>query len=139
MIVLDTNVISALMLREPDRAVVAWLDTQPPESVWTTSVTLFEVFFGLAILPKGKRRTRLEEAFAASLAEDWGSRVLAFDEDAARHASTLAARSRQDGRPVEIRDVQIAGIVVARRGQLATRNTKHFEGFGVKLVDPWKN
>lgn len=137
MIILDTNVISALMQRDPDRSVVAWLDGQPPESVWTTSVTLFEIMYGLALLAKSKRRVALEEAFAASLSEDLGARVLAFDEDAARHAAVLSARARRAGRPVEIRDVQIAGIAGARRAQLATRNTKHFEAFGVRLVDPW--
>ncbi len=137
MIILDTNVISALMAREPDRSVVTWLDGQPPESIWTTSVTLFEIVFGLALLPKGKRRSALEDAFAVALAEDLGARVLAFDEDAARHTSVLAARARRAGRPVEIRDVQIAGIAAARRAQLATRNTRHFEEFGIRLVDPW--
>lgn len=139
MIILDTNVISALMLREPDRSVIAWLDEQPPESIWTTSVTLFEVAFGLALLTRGKRRDALEQAFAAALAEDLGARVLAFDEDAARHASILAARARRARRPVEIRDVQIAGIAGARRAQLATRNTRHFDGLGVRLVDPWNS
>ena len=42
MIILDTNVLSALMLREADPRVVDWLDGQAPESIWTTSVTVFE-------------------------------------------------------------------------------------------------
>lgn len=138
MIILDTNVLSALMLKEPDRSVVAWLDAQPSESIWTTSITAFEIAFGLAILPKGKRRSSLEGAFAAAMAEDLANRVLAFDADSAFHASAMAARARAAGRPVEIRDVQIAGIVGARRAQLATRNTKHFDGFGLSVVDPWK-
>jgi predicted nucleic acid-binding protein len=139
MIILDTNVISALMRAEPDRAVVAWLDAQPAESIWTTSVTLFEVGFGISILPKGKRRTALESAFAAAMADELADRVLAFDADSARHASTMAARARTAGHPVEIRDVQIAGIAGARRAQLATRNTKHFDGFGLKVINPWKD
>ena len=49
MIVLDTNVVSALMRREPDPVVVAWLDRLPPESIWTTSITVFEVRLGLEI------------------------------------------------------------------------------------------
>jgi hypothetical protein len=62
-ILLDTNVISALMQREVDPAVVTWLDSQPPESIWTTSITVFEVRFGLEILASGRRRRSLEEAF----------------------------------------------------------------------------
>lgn len=137
MIILDTNVLSALMLKHPDSVVVEWLDGLPPESIWTTSVTLFEIWFGLGLMPKGKRRSALEEVLTDSLSEDLGGRVLAFDDDAARHAAALAVRSQRAGRSVEIRDVQIAGIATARRAQVATRNTRHFDGFGIRLLNPW--
>lgn len=137
MIILDTNVFYALMRREPDGAVVEWLDSQPPESIWTTSVTVFEVLFGLGILAAGRRRRSLETTFRQALAEDLEGRVLPFDEPAADAAATIAAAGRREGRPVEIRDVQIAGIAASRRASLATRNLSHFEGLGLDLVDPW--
>ena len=137
MILLDTNVLSALMRREADPVVVAWLDAQPPESIWTTAITVFEIRFGLEILAKGRKRKALEEAFANALVEDFDRRVLAFDQPAAEAAATIAARQRENGRPVEIRDVQIAGIAAARKATLATRNTRHFEGTGITLIDPW--
>ena len=137
MIVLDTNVVSALMRREPDPIVVAWLDGLPPESVWTTSITVFEVRLGLEIIEEGRRRRHLEEAFAKALEEDFENRVLSFDEAAAQAAGRIAADRRRAGRPVEIRDVQIAGIVSVRKATLATHNTRHFEGCNLVLVDPW--
>lgn len=137
MIVLDTNVVSALMRREPDPIVVAWLDGLPPESVWTTSVTVFEVRLGLEILEAGRRRRQLEEAFAKALEEDFEGRVLPFDQSAAQAAGRIAAEQRRAGRTVEIRDIQIAGIVNVRKATLATRNTRHFEECGLVLVDPW--
>ena len=94
MIALDTNVLSALMRRAPERAVVSWLDTQPAESVWTTSVTLFEVRFGLAILPEGEQRDALESAFQRMVAEDLGGRVLDFDGAAAAESARIAAGLR---------------------------------------------
>jgi predicted nucleic acid-binding protein len=136
-IVLDTNVVSALMRLEPDPLVVAWLDGLPPESVWTTSVTVFEVRLGLEILETGRRRRQLEEAFAKALEEDFEGRVLPFDQSAAQAAGRIAAERRRAGRTVEIRDIQIAGIVNIRKATLATRNTRHFEGCGLVLVDPW--
>ena len=129
--------ISALMQREPDPVVVAWLDGLPAESVWTTSVTVFEVRLGLEILAAGQRRHLLEEAFAKTLEEDFESRVLPFDHAAAEAAGRIAAERRRVGRTVEIRDVQIAGIVKARKATLATRNLRHFEGCGLVLLDPW--
>lgn len=137
MIVLDTNVVSALMRREPDSLVVTWLDGLPPESIWTTSITIFEVRLGLEILAAGRRRRQLEDAFGMVLAEDFEDRILPFDQTAAQAAGRIAASQRRAGRPVEIRDVQIAGIVSARKATLATRNTRHFEGIGLALVDPW--
>lgn len=137
MILLDTNVISALMRRDPDPIVVAWLDRLPPESVWTTSITVFEVRLGLELLADGQRRRVLEEAFAKALEEDFESRVLPFDQTAAQAAGRIAAERRRAGRTVEIRDVQIAGIAAARKATLATRNRRHFEGLGLVLVDPW--
>lgn len=137
MIVLDTNVVSALMRQEPDPIVVTWLDGLPPESIWTTSITVFEVRLGLEILAAGRRRHQLEEAFAKALEEDFESRVLPFDQAAAQAAGRIAAERRRAGRTVEIRDVQIAGIVNARKATLATRNTRHFEACGLVLVDPW--
>jgi predicted nucleic acid-binding protein len=136
-IVLDTNVLSAVMRRNPEPAVVEWLDRQPSESVWTTAVTLFEIRFGLELLPRSRRRRQLESAFDRALVEDLGGRVLPFDEEAAREAGVRAAERQTAGKTVDFRDLEIAGIVAARRGTLATRNTKHFEGLRIAMVDPW--
>lgn len=137
MILLDTNVLSALMQGDPDPAIMEWLDSLPAESVWTSTVTVFEVRFGLELLAAGRRRRRLEEAFAKALEDDFEGRVLPFDQPAANSAALIAAKRRRAGRPVEIRDVQIAGIAAARKATLATRNVRHFEGLGVPIVDPW--
>lgn len=139
MIVLDTNVLSALMRHEPDPVVVTWLDTQPPDAIWTTTVTTFEIRFGLEILADGRRRTALQQAFARALEDDLDGRVLPFDQTAAEAAARIAAHQRAAGQPVEIRDVQIAGITAARKATLATRNTRHFEGTGITLIDPWSS
>jgi len=136
-ILLDTNVISALMQSSPDPAIVGWLDRQPPESVWTTAITVFEVRFGLELLATGRRRRQLEEAFARALAEDFEGRVLPFDQAAAQAAGAMAAARCRADRTIGIRDLQIAGIAAARKATLATRNVRHFEGFGLAVVDPW--
>lgn len=137
MIVLDTNVLAALMRREADPSVVAWLDRQPPESVWTTAVTVFQIRFGLELLALSRRRRQLEEAFTRAVDEDFQGRILAFDHEAAREAATRAAERRAAGKPVDFRDIQIAGIVSARRATLATRNARHFQDLAIEVVDPW--
>jgi predicted nucleic acid-binding protein len=136
MIILDTNVLSALMRQLPDQHVVTWLDRQPRTSIWTSSVTVFEVRFGLQILEAGKRRALLTEAFEALLAS-MGQRVLTFDVAAAQQASDLMATRQKKGRPGDLRDTLIAGIALAQHATLATRNTAHFEDTSIPLVNPW--
>ncbi len=137
MMILDTNVLSALMHNEPDAKVIAWLDRQPADSVWVTSITVFEIHFGMALLAEGKRRRRLVAAFELLLEEDLEQRILNFDEAAAIKAASLAARRQQRGHGVDMRDTQIAGIALARRAALATRNLRHFSDLDVDVVNPW--
>lgn len=137
MIILDTNVLSALMRTAPEAAVVAWLDRQPAESVWITSITLFEARLGLALLPSGRRRQTLEAAFDRLLLEDLENRVLDFDSAAVIKAAPLAAARQKNGRPVDMRDTQIAGIALARRATLATQNIRHFADLKISIVNPW--
>lgn len=138
MIILDTNVLSALMRQVPDLQVVAWLDLQPRTSIWTTSVSVLEIQFGLQILAVGRRRTLLSRAFEEALARI-EQRVAAFDVAAAKQASSLMADRHRMGRPVDLRDTMIAGIVLAQHATLATRNTAHFENAAIPLVNPWNS
>ena len=138
MIILDTNVLFASTRPVPEAPVVAWLDRQPPESMWITSITLFEVRVGLALLPRGRRRQALESAFDLLLKDDLEDRVLDFDSAAAGAAASLAAKRQKSGRSVDMRDTQIAGIALARSATLATRNVRHFRDLEVPVVDPWE-
>ena len=136
MIILDTNVLSALMRQTPDQKIIAWLDQRPRTSIWTTSVTVLEVRFGLQIMAAGKRRSSLIEAFEAVL-DKIGHRVIPFDTAAAQQAGDLMALRHKKGRPGDLRDTMIAGIVLAHHAQLATGNTAHFADLSVPLINPW--
>jgi hypothetical protein len=136
MIILDTDVLSALMHHAPDAHVVAWLDRQPRTSVWTTSVTILEVRFGLQIMAPGKRRSLLIQVFESVL-DKMGERIAPFDAAAAGEAADLMASRQRRGKPGDLRDTMIAGIVLAHRATLATRNLRHFEDLSVSVVNPW--
>jgi predicted nucleic acid-binding protein len=136
MIVLDTNVLSALMHQTPDKIVVAWLDRQPRTSIWTSSVTVLEIQFGLQIMTAGKRRSVLIQLFQ-ELLSTIDHRVIPFDTASAECAASLMASRHKAGRPGDLRDTMIAGIVLAQHATLATRNTMHFEDIRAPLVNPW--
>lgn len=137
MIVLDTDVLSGLMLTRPDVAILSWLDRQARISVWTTTVTVLEVRFGIERLPVGARRRHLENVFDAIVADVIEDRVLDFDKACAEETAILMARREKAGRRGELRDAMIAGIAIARRATLATRNVRHFADLPIPVVDPW--
>lgn len=137
MIVLDTNVISELLVPAPSAEVEDWLGAQAPMSVFTTTITQAEILYGLRLLPVSRRRHDLEAAILPIFEEDLAGRILAFDSDAADSYAKLAAARRQMGRPISQADAQIAAIVLARGATLATRNIQDFEEIGLSMVNPW--
>jgi len=138
MIILDTNVLSALMQRRPDTTVIDWLDKQPAEAIWISSITLFESRYGLNLLAEGDRRSALIARFDEIIQTDLANRILVFDVRAATKAAELAAVRKSLGRPIELRDTFIAGIAMAHGATLATRNTRHFGDLPSPVVNPWE-
>ncbi len=137
MIVLDTNVVSEIMLPAPNPRVLRWLDQQPSQSIWITAVTLYELRYGLQLMPAGKKQTALLTLLGRWLAEVVQHRIANFDQAAAQQAASLGAALKLKGRPRDPRDTMIAGIVVAAHSRLATRNGKHFEDIAASIVNPW--
>ncbi len=137
MIVLDTNVISELMRREPNPAVVAWIGSQPNATLCTTSVNKAEVLYGIAALPKGRRRAALLAAAEAVFDEDLADRVLPFDRAAAAHYADIVTARGRAGRPIEAFDALIAATALAVDAHIATRDVGGFEGLGLTVIDPW--
>ncbi len=137
MILLDTNLLSALMLAEPEPTILRWLDRLDPSSIWTTAITVFEIRYGLARRGPGRKTRVLEDTFAALIREDLEGRVAPVDDAAAEAAAMIAARRAALGRPVDIRDTLIAGIALSRKADLATRNVRHFADLDIRIFDPW--
>jgi toxin FitB len=137
MVVLDTNVVSALMHEPAHPIVLEWLDSQPRISIWTTSITLMEARYGIEAMAPGRRRSRLFQALERLVSEKIEHRIAAFDTSAANAAALLMAERKRTGRTGDLRDTMIAGIVIASHATLATHNTRHFADLPIPVVDPW--
>ncbi len=137
-LLIDTNVISEMMRQPPERAVQRWLDLQIETSTWITSVNILEVRAGILLLPVGKRRQLLGEAFDLFLSETIAGRILPFDLAAAESSAIFTSERIRRGFNKETRDTQIAGIVASRRATLATRNVRDFEDLDIRIVNPWE-
>lgn len=137
MIVLDTNVLSETLRPQPDVRVLTWMAAQPGSALFTTTVTRGEVLYGVRLLPKGRRRDKLQYAVTAIFDEDFSGRTLVFDNHAADAYADIAAERKSAGHPISQFDAMIAAITRSRGAVLATRNVKDFSGCGIDLVDPW--
>jgi toxin FitB len=137
MVVLDTNVLSELMQQRANPVVQRWLDRQAELSVWTTSITIFEIRYSIELLPRSRRRASLEAEFERLIEDDIQGRIVPFDAQAATVAAGLMAERQRTGRSGDLRDTMIAGIVIASHATLATRNIRHFDDLSVPVVGPW--
>jgi toxin FitB len=138
MIVLDTNVISELWRVKPSLRATAWLRSQPSDALFSTAVTEAEIFFGIALLPEGRRRRSLTSLAEQIFTDDLAGRILPFDSAAARTFADIAASRRSTGRPISEADAQIAAIARSRGAALATRNVGDFADCGLTVLSPWE-
>ena len=136
MIVLDTNVVSALISAEKNALVGRWLDNKAVDQIWISAIGVFEIRMGIERLASGRKRRDLEASFEVAVST-LGGRMLQFDSAAAHHAARVHSKRLGLGRPMDIRDAQIAGIVLAQSASLATRNVRDFANLGIVLIDPW--
>src|SRR5262249_44622589 len=84
---------------EPANSVSRWMRSQPPPSLFTTTICEAEIYYGIALMRVGRRRTNLERAVTAIFEEDFGERILPFDRAAARAFAAIAAQRRALGSP----------------------------------------
>ena len=136
MILLDTNVISEAMKPAPERAVRDWLDAQAAETLFLSSVTIAELSFGIAALPKGRRKDNLIAGLEGLLAL-FAARILPFDTAAAQRYGELAAKARIAGRGFPTPDGYIAAIAATQGFIVATRDASAFAAAGLKVINPW--
>lgn len=137
MIILDTNVLAEFMTSPPSEAVAEWLNAQDSVSLYITSISIAEIVYGLQVMPEGKRRRLIEDRFEQFIAMAFASRVLNFDESAARAYGEIRAYRKKIGRPLSDFDGQIAAIARTHGFSLATRNVRDFEHCLVELVNPF--
>ena len=136
MILLDTNVVSEAMTREPHPRVRAWLDAQAAETLFLSSITVAELLFGIGALPAGKRKSRLASALDDVL-DLFAARILPFDSEAARRYASLAVKARAAGTGFPTPDGYIAAIAAAQGFAVASRDTSAFSAAGLTVIDPW--
>ena len=137
MIILDTNVISEAMKREPNPAVKEWLNKQAVETLYLSTIVLAELLFGVAALPTGKRKSKLTAALNG-ITDLFGDRVVLFDIPTAQAYAQLMAEARLAGKAISTADGYIAAMAITNGMMVATRDVEPFEVAGVQVINPWE-
>lgn len=138
MIILDTNVLSELMSEHGSEPVRDWVNGRYLDDLFITSVNEAEIRAGIAIMPEGRKRSRLIDLVQAMFELDFHGRILPFDTVAARHFGEIVLSRRRIGREIKGFDAQIAAIARAVAMTVATRDIGDFEDCGVDLINPWE-
>ena len=134
---LDTNVVSEWVRARPDPGVVAWLDEVDEDRVFLSVATLAELRSGIARIPTGSRRVRLEDWLGEELPARFEGRILAIDREVALIWGDVVAEREQAGRPIGAMDAFIAATARVRDLTLVTRNTRDFAGSVSAVLNPW--
>ena len=132
---LDTNVVSELTRDEPNPKVSDFISKQ--QELWLASLVVYELEFGLQLLPPGRRRDQVSLANARVMAA-FRDRILPLNRVGAEWAARFRVKARQQGRAIRLADALIAGTAMANDLTLVTRNVRDFEGLDIDIVNPWE-
>ena len=134
---LDTNVVSELMLSALEDSVANRVKFHQKSSLFFTTISKAELLYGVAIKPAGKRKDVLAAKIAQVLQEVFAQRILPFDNDACQAYAQLAAARKEAGMSADSTDIQIAAIAYSRNISVVTRNVKDFAHLGIEVINPW--
>ena len=132
---LDTNVVSELTKDIRNPRVIAFLHEQP--GLWLPSVVVYELEYGVQLLPQGQRRNRLR-TMVDGIVSSYSNRILQLERAGAEWAALYRAQARREGRQLRLGDALIAGIARANNLTIATRNVRDFGRLDVAVFNPWE-
>ena len=132
---LDTNVVSELTRDIPDPNVVTFLVEE--SDLWLSSIVIYELEYGVQLLPRGLRRDHLG-ALNASIISEYDNRILPLDKIGAEWAARFRAQAHRTGRPLDLGDALVAGVAKANALSIATRNVGDFVSLDVEVTNPWQ-
>lgn len=132
---LDTDVVSQYTKLPPDTRVDAWIQRTDDSDLYISFVTYAELWYGVNLLPAGKRRTEFENWIEDDLYMQFFNRVVGFSLDVAKRYGSLMARAKKNGHNPNAMDCLIAATALANGMVVATLNRKDFEKLGVELVE----
>ncbi len=137
--VLDTNIISELVSKQPNQKIIDWLDALDPNTVYLTVITIGEIQKGIEKLPPSKRKDDLSEWLQNNLLARFEGRILDLTTEVSLIWGTLVGRLEKGGNPMAAIDSLIAAIVLQGNYTLVTRNDHDFQPAEISIINPWRD
>lgn len=135
MFVLDTNVLSEIRKNPANQSVVDWVRDHDEESLYITSINVFEIKRGVLDVPEQDvRQTSIMNRWLDGILLSFQSRRLPLDTDSALRAAE--ANKRTD---IEMKDCMIGAIADSHRMTVVTRNEKHLSRVARRVINPWES
>lgn len=127
----DTDILSAVIRRDPPLHLIRRLAATAPGEQYTTAITLGELLYGVAKRGSPELAERVHNLIASA------GTILPFDDAAAERYGALRATLESGGRRLAEPDLRIASIALARGLTLVTANTRHFARVPGLQVENW--
>jgi predicted nucleic acid-binding protein len=135
---LDTNVISELIARRPDANVIRWVESQDPETIFLSVITVGELNRGIQRLADSRRKKVLSNWLTGDLLVRFGDRILPLDTPVMMTWGALVARMEHSGQLIRAIDSLLAATAAQHGLAMATRNVRDFKATGISITNPWE-
>ncbi len=134
---LDTNVISELISKQPNPQVMQWIDNLDPTAVYLSVITVGELQKGIEKLSDSKRKETLHRWLNDDLLARFSGQIFVLDVPVMLTWGALVGRMERMGRPLAALDSLIAALALHHHCSLVTRNEADFKDTGVTIINPW--
>lgn len=134
---LDTNVISEWVKPRPNAGIVSWLSQTDEDAFFLSVCTLAELRFGVASMPPGRRRRRLDDWLSSDIPARFNGRIIPIDVAIADAWGIIHARGKSIGRSIDVMDGLIAATADVYGMTVVTRDVSDFKAAGTPLLNPW--
>jgi len=136
---LDTNVVSEGVRKQPNSRVVNWIAAEPTSDTAISIVTLAELREGASTVQEEAKRDRFAKWIDTEIVDTFGNRTLPLTTEILIAWLDLSRKLRARGRTRDPADLLIAATARVHNLTLVTRNSRHFASTGVVVYDPWNN
>ena len=134
---LDTCVLSELVRPKPNAKVVSWVDGRDEHQLFLSVITIGELHKGIAKLPPGQHRARLEQWVEEDLAARFHQRILSIDTMVASAWGAMLGEAEAGGAPLPVVDALIGATAKVHGCAVVTRNVVDLERTAIEVINPW--